>query len=419
MKILFVTPYLPSPPHFGAQRRLEGLMRGLAASHEVSLLAFAKPGAESEVQLRATREYCRGVITVPYDVLNVDVGQKRLLQLRSLASRRSFESLLMQRPEFQRALDAELSEGDYDIVQVEFAQMAGYELKRNLRKPPRFVLDEHNVEYDLTRRTAEAAGSLPRKLYNAANWRKLRREERAAWWRFDGVALTSERDQQLVQSDLPGVRTTVVPNAVDTEAFHPNGTPIDRSTLIFLGAINYYPNTDGVLHFLDDIFPRLLELSPDAKFQIVGMSPPASVLERQSQSVEVTGFVEDPRPYLDRAAVVVVPLRIGGGTRFKIVEAMAMGKAIVSTRLGAEGIDVVHEKHALLADEPKEFAAQVKRLLDDPELAARLGSEARKLAEERYSWRAAVARLENFYGELGAARSLRQNSSLNLSFAVS
>ncbi len=419
MKILFVTPYLPSPPHFGAQRRLEGLMRGLAATHEVSVIAFGRPGPELEQQLCATREYCARVVTVPHDVLNVDVGEKRLMQLRSLASRHSFESLLMRRPEFQRRLDAELAAHDYDVVQVEFAQMAVYDLRRNGKKPPQLVLDEHNIEYDLTRRTAEAPGSVARKLYNAANWRKLRREEQSAWRRFDGVALTSDRDQRLLQGELPDVRTAVVPNAVDTAAFRANGAPIDGDTLLFLGAINYYPNTDGVLHFLDTTFPHVLQRSPEAKFQIVGMAPPASVLQRQNAQVEVTGFVDDPRPYLERAAVVVVPLRIGGGTRFKIVEAMAMGKAIVSTRLGAEGIDLVHEKHALLADDPREFAAQVTRLLRDPELALRLGTEARKLAEARYSWRAAVARLESFYAELGAVPSAERSSRLGYSLAVS
>ncbi len=405
MRILFVTPYLPSPPRFGAQRRLEGLMRGLARRHEVSLLSFSKPDGAGDAGLAAAHDYLHSVVTVPYDVLDVDVGQKRLLQLRSLASRHSFETLLMRRPEFQSQLAALLGSTPYDVVQVEFSQMGSYQLTRREPRAPVFVLDEHNIEYDLTRRTAQAPGSLPRKLYSAANWRKLRGEERRAWQRFDGVVLTSERDAELLRKDIPGAKTAVVPNGVDVEAFRPRGTPREPATLLFLGAINYYPNSDGILDFLDHTWPLIVAARPDTRLQIVGMDPPASVLSRRSDNVEVTGFVDNPLPYLERATLVIVPLRIGGGTRFKVVEAMAMGKAIVSTRLGAEGIDVAPETHALLCDDPASFAAAVLRVLSDPELNDRLGLAARQLAEERYGWPAAVAKLEGFYAELGCADS--------------
>ncbi len=405
MRILFVTPYLPSPPRFGAQRRLEGLLRGLARRHEVSLLSFSKPGGVDDEALAATRAYLHSVVTVPYDVLDVEVSHKRLLQLRSLASRHSFETLLMRRPEFQSQLAELLASTAYDVVQVEFSQMGSYQLTRREARAPVFVLDEHNIEYDLTRRTAKAPGSLPRKLYSAANWRKQRGEERRAWQRFDGVVLTSERDAELLRTDLPATKTAVVPNGVDVDAFRPSGAPRDPATLLFLGAINYYPNSDGILHFLDHIWPLITAARPDARLQIVGMDPPSSVLSRRSDKVEVTGFVDDPLPYLERATVVVVPLRIGGGTRFKVVEAMAMGKAIVSTRLGAEGIEVTPETHALLSDDSASFAAAVLRVLGDPELNDRLGLAARQLAEERYGWRAAVAKLESFYSELGCADS--------------
>lgn len=408
MRILFVTPYLPSPARFGAQRRLDGLMRGLAERHEVSVLSFATPGLDVAgldlaTAVAATRAYCEKVITVPHDVLNVETGKKRLLQLASLASRKSFESLLMHRPEFQAVLDDAILRGHYDVVQVEFSQMAIYRYSRRLSGTPLFVLDEHNIEYDLIRRTAEAPGEASRRLYSAVNWRKLKREEVDAWRRFDGIALTSGRDRDLVHEELPHARTRVIPNAVDVDAFAPSNTEREPATLLFLGAINYFPNTDGILYFLDEIFPRIVAARPDVKLQIVGMGPPESVLARRAPNVEITGYVEDPMPYLDRATLMVVPLRIGGGTRFKVVEAMAKGKAIVSTRLGAEGIDLEHERDVLFADDPEAFAAEVVRALSDPSLVDRLGRSARALAEERYSWRAAVAELEEFYAEIASA----------------
>jgi glycosyltransferase involved in cell wall biosynthesis len=408
MRILFVTPYLPSPARFGAQRRIDGLMRGLSERHEISTLSFATPGLDVTgldlgTAVAATRTYCERVITVPYDVLNVDTGKKRILQLASLASRRSFENLLMYRPEFQAALDDLLSREHFDVVEVEFSQMGIYRFARRVTGSPLFVLDEHNIEYDLIRRTAEAPGDRARRIYSALNWRKLKREELDAWRRFDGITLTSSRDRDLVHQELPSARTRVIPNAVDVEAFRPNGTPRDPATLLFLGAINYFPNTDGILHFMDAIFPRILASRPDVKLQIVGMGPPESVLSRKAANVEITGYVEDPLPYLDRATLVIVPLRIGGGTRFKVVEAMAKGKTIISTRLGSEGIDLEHERDVLFADTPDDFAAQVLRALADKELADRLGRAARSLAEERYSWRAAVGEMEEFYGEIASA----------------
>lgn len=397
MRILFVTPYLPSPPRYGAQRRLDGLMRGLAARHEVSLLSLADSDGVSR---EATRAYCRELTTVDHDVQGIGLRKKRWLQLRSLASPHSFEYLLLYRPEFQARLDELLAAHDYDVVQVEFCHMAIYDLKRQRERRPLLVLDEHNIEYDLIRRTAETPGTLDRRLYSGVNWRKLRREECDAWRRFDGVALTSVRDQQLLLEDEPGTRTVVVPNAVDLETFRPSGVEPDPASLVFLGAMNYHPNIEGIHYFVETTFPKIVARYPQVKLFVVGMNPPDSVRALASERIEITGFVEDPRVYMERATVMVVPLRIGGGTRFKITESLAMGKAIVSTRLGAEGIDVEHGKHALLADDPESFAREVGRLLDDRQLVRRLGVAARELAEQRYGWAPAVAELERFYTDL-------------------
>jgi glycosyltransferase involved in cell wall biosynthesis len=405
MKILFVTPYLSSPPGFGAQRRMDGLMRGLATRHEVSLLSLVGSGPEVREQVRQTKEYCARVVTVERDLLGMSVRHKRFLQLRSLASRRSYEHLQMHHAPFQARFEQLVRTGDYDVVQVEFSQMGVYRFAHTAPRRPVFVLDEHNIEYSLLERTAEAAQSFDRKLYATVNFKKLRAEEHEAWRRFDGVALTSVADERVLQKDVSGVRTAVVPNAVDLEHFAPAHVEREPRTLLFFGAMNYHPNIDGIHHFLEETFPRIREKCPGVRLQVMGQSPPDSIRACACSDVEILGFVDDPRPYLDRATAVVVPLRIGGGTRFKIVEAMAMGKAIVSTTLGAEGLDVEHERHALLADDPESFATQVARLLTEPALVERLGRVARSRAVERYGWGTAVERLERFYDELGATHS--------------
>jgi glycosyltransferase involved in cell wall biosynthesis len=401
MNILFVTPYLASPPECGAQRRLEGLMRGLSQCHQITLLSFS-PGTDRAPTV--SHAYCKDVITIEHDVLRLPATAKRLLQSRSLLSRKSFEFLLYQNARFQSEFERLVQQNNYDVVQVEFSQMGIYRLPRvsprqGIRSP-QFVLDEHNIEYEIVKRTAESEGSFARRTYSSLNWRKVKREELDAWHRFDGVALTSARDELMLKNESPTTRTIVIPNAVDLDAFRPNQTTIEPKTLLFLGALDYHPNIDGMAFFLDEIWPKVVKSAPDAKLIVVGRNAPASLLARKNDSIDFTGYVDDPRVYLDRAAAVIVPLRIGGGTRFKIVEAMAKGKAIVSTRIGAEGLDTKHEQHLLLADDPVSFADSVCRVINDDALAARLGQSARDFAEARYGWNAAVAKLEAFYVQL-------------------
>ncbi len=403
MQVLFVTPYLPSPPRFGGQRRLDGLMRHVAAKHEVSVVSLVDPGEDHAASVAATRGYCRRVVTVPAWRRYAGGSRKRALQLGSLVTPWSYERVVYRAPELQRAL-AEMVRGEcFDVVQFEFAQMAVHTLPGGARRPVA-VLDEHNIEYDVVRRTAGADVGPVRRLYSALDWRKLRREERAAWKRFDGCVLTSARDRDVLWEEAAGVTSCVVPNGVDVDEFAPDPMrAIDPDRVLFFGAIDYHPNTDGVLHFLREVWPLLRARKPSLRFHVVGPKPPPAITGWPDLSVRVHGYVPDIRAAVGDAAVVVVPLRIGGGTRLKVVEAMAMGKAIVSTRVGAEGIDVVHERHALLADGPADFAAQVLRVLEDPGLARRLGAEARRLAVERYSWRAGADRLMEFHRELGAS----------------
>ncbi|HEX2871879.1 MAG TPA: glycosyltransferase [Polyangiaceae bacterium] len=401
MRVLFVTPFLPSPPRFGGQRRLDGLMRSLAKSHEVSVVSFNASDEFEQASLDATRDYCKHVVTFR-DLEFKDARKKRLLQAASMLSPRSFEHHLMVRHgDFQKRLRALVGTGEFDIVQVEFAQMAAFSF--HLPKDRRFrtVLDEHNIEYDIVRRTAEGQTSSGRRLYAAVDWRKLKLEERRAWRRLDGVAVTSDRDAEVLRQEEPNTELAVVPNGVDVLEFQPSAAPSDESAndLLFFGAMNYFPNSDGILDFVKNTWPLILARRPKTKLWIVG--PGADdLMHLRGPNVEVTGFVDQIGPYIERAAAVVVPLRLGGGTRLKIVEAMAKAKAIVSTRIGAEGIDVIDGQHALLADEPQAFADQVERVLSNRQLAIDLGKAARQLAVDRYSWPAVVSRLERFYDKL-------------------
>jgi len=401
LNILFVSIYPASPPQYGGQRRLEGLMKELSRRHDVSAAALFNPDVDPAPSERAMREYCEEVTLVP---ARGEGLAKRLVQARSLFSRKSFEAGYFALPAFQRALDRVLSRRVFDVVIIS----AGLFLTRYRYRPvngndslPRLVLDEHNIEFDLQRQMTRIGGPL-RRIYNLVNWPKLRREEVDDWRRLDGVTFTSKVDEERARALAPAMRSAVVPSAVDLHSFRPSPgyPPSDGSTVMFFGINDYFPNTDGILFFIREVWPRLAASHPQARLKIVGPRPTPEILAERNGRVEVTGAVGDVRPHLAQSAAVIVPLRLGGGTRLKIVEAMAMAKPVVSTAIGAEGIEVVHEKHLLLADEPAQFAAAVGRVLDDAKLAARLGEEGRALVTARYSWEAAARGLEEFIGEV-------------------
>ncbi len=402
MKVLFVLPYLPSPPRFGGQRRLHGLMVEIARRHAVWVASFVDPAEDAAPALAATRAYCRGVVTVPNHRHAAGGLVKRAIQLGSLATPLSYENLVYRSLFLQRAIGKLMARERFDVVQVEFSQMGVFRFPQSHGQPI-VCLDEHNIEYEILKRTAGGETGAVRRVYNTLDWRKLRGEEWRAWRKVDGVSLTSPRDETLLLSDAPGTRTAVVPNGVDVDDFVP-GSPaaVEPDTVLFFGAINYYPNTEGLLFFLRESWPLLKARRPSARLRIIGPKPPPAIAEWRDPSVEVMGYVDDIRGHIARAAVTVVPLRIGGGTRLKVLEAMALGKAIVSTPLGAEGIDVTHERDILLAPDAAGLAREIDRVLGDPGLAQRLGAEARRLAVDRYSWRASAERLVRFYRDLGA-----------------
>ena len=400
LTILYVSQMPASPPRFGAQARMHGLMTQLARHHDLTAVMLVDEEFDVEECRQAMQAYCREVVLVPNPYGREGIA-KRLLQLRSLASARSFDRLRVTVPALQQALDRVLSERRFDIVNLEFPYLGHCHLRQAPpgERLPALVVDSHEIAYDLARQFARAGGSVGRRLYAGANWRKLRREELGIYREADGVYLCSAEDEQRLLDQIPEASTAVIPNAADIEYYQPRPTdpPPDGRTVVYFGLLSTIPNVDGVTHFVQDIWPHIAEAHPEARCKIIGGRPPPSLQALTGPRVELTGFVPDLRPHLAAAAAIVVPLRLGGGTRLKIVEAMAMGKAIVSTTLGAEGIEAVSGRDIFIEDEPAAFAGAVNRLLADPGLAARIGESARLVAVERYAWSGAAEALEGFY----------------------
>lgn len=403
LRILYVSNMPASPPRFGAQARIHGLMTQLARRHDLTAVTLVEQEFDIDECRRAMEAYCQEVILVPNP--NRSQGfSKRLRQLYSLVSPRSLERLGFVVPALQDALDRVLRAKRFDIVNLEFPYLGDYNLRQAPpgEKPPPVVVDSHEIAYDLARQFARTGRTLARRIYARANWRKLRREELGTYGDAAGVYLCSTADERRLHEELPGVRTAVVPNAADVDYYkaRPTDPPTDGRTVVYFGLLSTAPNTDAVCYFVESIWPRVARAHPGARLKIIGGKAPPAVQALARPGVELTGFVSDLRPHLAEAAVVVVPLRLGGGTRLKIVEAMAMGKAIVSTSLGAEGIEAVPGRDLLIEDHPDSFADAVNRLLADPELTANIGQSGRELAEERYSWSGAAHALERFYRQV-------------------
>lgn len=400
LRVLFVSQMPPSPPRFGAQARMHGLLTQVARGHDVTAVVLIDDEFDADECGRALREYCAEAVLVPNPRGREGLA-KRLLQLRAAASLSSYERLRVAVPALQGVLNSLLRSRTYDVVNLEFPYLAHLDFRQAPpgKQPPPLVLDTHEIAWDMARQFARSAQGLARRGHAAVNWRKLRREEFAAFRAADGICACSRADEERLLAMVPDARTIVIPNAADVEFYQPRPSdpPSDGRTVVFFGLLSTVPNVDGVHHLVEDIWPAVVARRPDARLKILGARAPRSVLDLARPGVEVVGFVDDLRPHLASAAAIVVPLRLGGGTRLKIVEGMAMQKPIVSTTLGAEGIDAVPGRDILIADQPAAFAAGIVQLLENPGLAGRLATSARALAVERYSWRGAAAALTGFY----------------------
>jgi glycosyltransferase involved in cell wall biosynthesis len=428
-RILILTPQLPIPPQAltgmsqGTTIRNFNLIAGLAKRHDVDLLTFcapparqsgvvdgrqAPPAAEPEAAvLDLLRPYCGTIVAEP--------APRRTL------ARRARDTVLNPLPDLALRLFSPttrqhmarmLRENRYDVVQVEGVEMAPYVSdiwggdRPDSVSRPRLVFDDHNAEYVLQKRAFLTDLRRPRRwiaaAYSLVQWRKLTGYERRTCRAADRVVAVSDVDAEALRWLAPGLEVTVIPNGVDLDFNRPGATPpaegMGAHALVFTGKMDYRPNVDAVTWFVAAVLPAILAQIPDACFYIVGQQPHARVQAlAEHPAVTVTGRVPDVRPYIAGAGVYVVPLRIGGGTRLKVLEAMALGQALVSTHLGCDGFDFEDGQQAQFADDPAAFADAVVTLLRDRTQATDLGRRARAYVEAHFGWDAIVPRLEALY----------------------
>jgi polysaccharide biosynthesis protein PslH len=387
LRVLLIVSMFPFPPRSGFETRCYHLLRQIARRHDVTLLTYATRDELADVE-RLRQEFT--VEVVPHEA--VSRYTKRRRQAASLASTVPFAARSVQTTDMQQAIDR-LCARPYDVVQLESILLWRYRFPMQSR----VVLDEHNVEYEVFARMRAVETSPLRKTFYRLEERRIRAFEQSAWRRVSGCVVTSRREEHIVHEHAPDTPTAVVPNAVDLDYFRTSGLAVVPKSIVFNGVLDYRPNVDAANFLVDEILPLVRGRCPEVQLTIVGRGAPAELERLRRHGVQVTGEVADLRPHLERAAVLVVPIRMGGGTRLKVVEGLAMTKALVSTTLGCEGIDVQDGEHLLIADTATDFAAQIVRLFDDPTLAEKLGRNGRGLIERAYSWDAAGERLAELY----------------------
>lgn len=405
MKILFLTQVLPYPLDAGPKVRAYYVLRYLAQHHAVTLLSFVR-----STDTPAAHDHLR---TIADDVITVPMTRSRVKDagylVQSLATRQPFIIARDASAAMQAAIDR-LAQATprFTAVHADQLWMAPYALRFRAAADaprPRTVMDQHNAVYMILQRLAEAERNPAKRALLQLEARKLAAFEVHTCQAFDHVTWVTQEDLLAVQAQTPH-RSEPIPNdGVLPICGDPETVPvIERRPaarrVTFLGGLHYPPNAQGVLWFAREIFPQVLAAAPDAILTIIGKQPPPALQELgySAQNLEVTGYVTDPAPYLAETAAFIVPLLAGGGMRVKIIDGWSWGLPIVSTTVGAEGVEARQGDNILLADTPADFARAVVALLNDPLAAAQIAGGGRRTALERYNWKVVYRGWDPIYG---------------------
>lgn len=385
MRILWLKTELLHPVDKGGKIRTYNMLRELKRAHEITYLTLDDGSAPDDAPALAA-EYCQHLIPVPHHTrpkfsagFYVELGANLLSPFPYFMKK--YQSAAM-----KSAIERQLRLGAVDVLVCDFLQPS-VNLPDDL--PVASVLFQHNVEAMIWKRHYEVQQNPVKKSYLFRQWRKSVNYERDACRRFDLVVAVSREDRETMQREYGLDQVADVPTGVDTEYFRPRTDVVrEPHNLVFTGSMDWLPNEDAMQYFVKEILPLIKQQIPDVTVTVVGRNPYPSLIElaQRDPAIVVTGRVDDVRPYIDKAAAYIVPIRVGGGTRLKIYEAMAMEKPVVSTTVGAEGLPVRNEVELLLADTPEAFAGAVVRVFSDERLSRELAACAAKLVRESYSW---------------------------------
>lgn len=406
MNILFLSQLLPYPPDSGAKVRSYYTIRYLAQKHRVSLLAFARPDDPPNA-IEHLREICSDVQIVQIQrnkLKDILTAGTCILNQKSFIIERDFFD------EMARKVDQMVRDEDYEAVHTDQLWMAQYAQRAKSKNPDlKLILDEHNACYQIFQRLAKGEFNLFKRSFLEWEWRRLRRYEAGACAQCDHIVTVTQEDQETLrnlirensgqQSDLV---FSTIPICVDTGDIQPVEYDTGSRNIFYMGTMFYPPNIEGMLWFAREVWPLVLAQIPQTTLTIVGKNPPPEIQKltravRGGEKIEVAGYISDPRPYLKKAGAFIIPLLAGGGMRVKIVDAWRWGLPIVSTSIGAEGIDYCDSDNILIADGAVTFAKAVVRIFLEPGLARRLSKHGRRWVEQKYDWQAVYPAWDQIY----------------------
>lgn len=400
MRILFLSPRQCWPPRSGAKLREYHFARALGGKSDLTYVHFIEPGVAAPSQ--ADLPFCQEIVSIPkppaYSPLKI---------ARGVLGRWPLPVLNYTSPEMTRAL-SRLTQGEsYDLLHLDSIHMAGYvdaisrSLNRLGKSPAQVVYNWHNIESEAMRRYSVTVNSPLRRIYAKRTATQLEELERSILRTACGHLVCSDRERAKLHAIAPEARVATIFNGVDTAYFAPPSTPgAPPNRIVFVGLLNYHPNIEAAVAFARGVWPRLREAMPEYRLTLVGAQPAPSVLAlRDIPGVEVTGTVPDLRPYYREAVAAIVPLRTGGGTRLKILEALAAGVPVVSTPLGAEGLEIEPRKNILLVepDDADAWIRELTALAQSESLRRELIANGLRLVRQRYDWTALGDTLHETY----------------------
>jgi len=394
MNILWLSQLVPYPPMGGVLQRAYHLIHELSHYHTVDLLAFNQQDLMSpffgdmsqalDVAQKELGTFCRHIKFIPIECDRASYG-KHLLALKSLVTKDPYTINWLKSRTFSEQLKIFLSKHDYNLIHFDTISLIPY-LKYVTDKP--VVLDHHNIESHMLLRRADNEKNSLKQWYFKQEGRRLEAVEKRVCPQFSLNITCSKIDQDRLIELTGNSRVEEVPNGVDTDYFQPDESIEQQQSLIFVGTLSWYPNIEAIRFIAYELWPRIKATIPDVTIDIIGANPPQDIKQVGESDVRfhVHGFVDDVRPYMDKAAVYVCPISDGGGTKLKILDAFAMGKAVVAHPIACEGIHAIEGKHVLFAENADQYLHHIREFLDDEALRYRLGRNARQLIEQEYAY---------------------------------
>jgi len=412
MRILWLSHLVPYPPKAGVLQRCFFLLKELARNHEIDLMAFVQEELlctfykNLDEAIPDTKNKLGEFIN---EIEYFDIASEKTalgkpgLALKSLFSSRGYTMEWLRSSEFKKNLERKLNDKQYDLVHFDTISLAVY---RDLVKNIPVVLDHHNIESHMMLRRATKENNVLKKIYFRQEGLKLAAQEKKYCKQFDLNITCSDMDTIRLQENVGKLECQSIPNGVDTDYFKPLGGQRRENSLIFIGTMNWYPNVEAVSFLIDKLWPKLKNLHPDASLDIIGSSPPPAISQHNGKNgIIIHGFVDDIRPLFDSSHLYICPITDGGGTKLKILDALAMGKAIVAHPVACEGINVINGESVMFCETESEFVAAIDRLLRDDDLVKKLGRNARELAVREYTFARIGERLSKSLKDIVEAKS--------------